>query len=199
MLKVKIIDNEKEYKSFLQRIDEIFDAKPGTDDFEELRLLSLLISKYEQENYPIEEADPIQLIKFKMSQLNLGPSDLPEVGNRITIWKILNYKVPISKKAAIFFSDKLNIPLELLIRPYVIKEDIQPLEIATGKPISGGTIFSVTDSFNFIIEPLSQAKAEYPVDASIVASKNDVMYDLKSSLSKDGILLVGKVAEKSEK
>ena len=56
-MKLKLIKTKKEYQAALNRLEEIFDAKSGTNEGDELEVLSLLIEKYEDENYPIESAD----------------------------------------------------------------------------------------------------------------------------------------------
>lgn len=44
------IKTEKEYQMALKRLDEIFDAKRGSENGDELELLALLIDNYEKEN-----------------------------------------------------------------------------------------------------------------------------------------------------
>ncbi|WP_236979445.1 hypothetical protein [Membranihabitans maritimus] len=61
-----IIKNEEQYNTALERLDEIFHSTDDPDLSDEFDLLSLLINKYEEEKYPIEEADPIQVIKMKL-------------------------------------------------------------------------------------------------------------------------------------
>jgi HTH-type transcriptional regulator/antitoxin HigA len=43
----KIIKNEEDYQAALILLEDIFDAKPGTSEGDELELLTLLIEKYE--------------------------------------------------------------------------------------------------------------------------------------------------------
>jgi HTH-type transcriptional regulator/antitoxin HigA len=57
-MKPKVIKTQAEYKATLGRIDEIFDAKPGTAKGEELELLLLLVETYEDKAYPIDPPDP---------------------------------------------------------------------------------------------------------------------------------------------
>ena len=66
---MKIIKTEYEYKSALIKLEKIFNAKPNTSKGYEVELLSLLIEKYEQENYPIDMPDSIEAIKFRMEQM----------------------------------------------------------------------------------------------------------------------------------
>jgi HTH-type transcriptional regulator/antitoxin HigA len=47
------IETEKDYQNALLRLEVIFDSKPGTKEGNELEFLSILIQKYENDNFPI--------------------------------------------------------------------------------------------------------------------------------------------------
>ena len=53
---MKIIRNESDYNIALARIEELIDIDPpkGTAKADELDVLTLLVEKYEDEKYPIE-------------------------------------------------------------------------------------------------------------------------------------------------
>ena len=51
---IKPIKTEEDYQRALARLKEIFDAKKGTKEGDELEMLSTLIDKYEEEHFPIE-------------------------------------------------------------------------------------------------------------------------------------------------
>ncbi len=55
MKKANLIDNEKDYRLALQRIDELIalDPKEGTEAFKELDFISTLVESYENVHYPI--------------------------------------------------------------------------------------------------------------------------------------------------
>ncbi len=74
-----IIKTEKEYQEALNRLDDIFDAKPNTEKGEELELLSLLIDDYEKKQIYIDLPDPIEAIIFRMDQMNLSTNDLGNI------------------------------------------------------------------------------------------------------------------------
>ena len=65
-MNTKPIITEKDYQEALERLELIFDAKRGTPEGNELEILSILIDKYENENFPIGMPDPIEAIKFRM-------------------------------------------------------------------------------------------------------------------------------------
>ncbi len=64
----KPIKTEADYKAALARADEIFDAKSGTPEGEELESLVTLIEHYEDTAFPIDKPDPITAIKFRLTQ-----------------------------------------------------------------------------------------------------------------------------------
>lgn len=116
-----IIKNEKQYYDALDRLEEIFDVTSDSRHSDEFDLLSLLINKYEVENYAIEEADPIQVIKMKMEYMGLKQKDLiPYFGSKATTSKILSYKAPLTLKHIWLLSEKLDLPIQLLAKPYKV-------------------------------------------------------------------------------
>lgn len=118
-----IIKNEKEYNKAITRFEEIFDASPASSQSDEFDLLSLLISKYEEENFPIPEADPIEVIRMKMEYIGLSQKDLiPIFGSKATASKILAYKSPLTLKHVWLLSKKLNLPVGLLAKPYRVNQ-----------------------------------------------------------------------------
>jgi len=87
----KLIETEKEYEAALERINEIFEAVPGTPEEKELKLLVLLVENYESENHSVPNPDPIEAIKIRMEDLGLKDKDLiPFIGDKTTVSRILN-------------------------------------------------------------------------------------------------------------
>jgi len=113
-----IIKNDKEYQSALNRLDVIFHPK-STKEQDEFDLLVLLINQYEEANFHIEEAEPIQVIKMKMDYLGLNQADMVKyIGSMSTVSNILSHKSPLTLKRVWILSKILNLPVELLARPH---------------------------------------------------------------------------------
>ena len=116
---LKPIKTEEDYNQVLERLSQIFDAKPNTKEGDELEILGILIEKYENENFPIELPDPIEAIKFRIEQLNYSQNDLAEViGLKSRASEILNKKRKLSLEMIRKLSEKLHIPTEVLIQAY---------------------------------------------------------------------------------
>lgn len=52
-MKMKSIRNEEDYQNAPNRLEEIFDAKKGTEEGNELEMLSISIDNYENKHFPI--------------------------------------------------------------------------------------------------------------------------------------------------
>lgn len=118
-MKLKLIKTKKDYQAALNRLEQIFDAKNGTKEGDELEVLSLLIEKYEDENFPIEFPDPIEAIKFRMEQMGYNQSDLASViGLKSRVSEILNKKRKLTLEMIRNLHDSLNIPTNVLVQQY---------------------------------------------------------------------------------
>lgn len=114
---MKIIRNEKDYKAALAHMDKLFNAEPGTDAFDEMEVLALLIDTYEDEHYAMDLPDPIEAIKFRMDQEGLKRADLiPLIGSRSKVSEVLSGKTALSLKMIRNIHRQLGISAEVLLR-----------------------------------------------------------------------------------
>ena len=116
---IKPIRNEQDYEATLDRIEQLMEATPNTPEFDELDILTTLVSAYEEKHYPIDLPHPIDAIKFRMEQAGLKQKDLiPYIGNKSKVSEILSGKRALSKQMIRSLHESLNIPLEVLIQAY---------------------------------------------------------------------------------
>lgn len=116
---VKPIKTRKDYQQALLRLEQIFDAKRGSAEGDELELLGILIDTYEKNQYPIELPDPIEAIKFRMEQLGYNQSDLAAVvGLKSRASEILNKKRKLTLEMIRNLHETMNIPTDVLIQQY---------------------------------------------------------------------------------
>jgi len=120
-MKTKILKTEQEYNEACERIYELIHSsensiEPDSAEGEEMELLSLLVEKYEQENYRLEAPSPIESIKFRMEQMNLNQNDIaPLFGGKTRVSEVLNGKRALTLKMITLLNRYLGIPLESLI------------------------------------------------------------------------------------
>jgi HTH-type transcriptional regulator / antitoxin HigA len=116
---IKPIKTKKDYQTALTRLEVIFDAKPGSVEGDELEVLSILIDKYEKENFLIGMPDPIEATKFRMEQLGYTQNDLAKiVGLKSRTSEILNKKRKLTLDMIRQLHNGLDIPTDVLIQTY---------------------------------------------------------------------------------
>lgn len=117
-MKLKVIKNKKEYETYLNWVDEMFDKKikPNTPEGEVLQVALLLIKQYEDKYYAIPFPDPIEAIKAKMNERGLKNKDLVgKVGTKGYVSALLNKKKPLTLELARLFHNELGIPADILL------------------------------------------------------------------------------------
>ena len=115
-MEATIIKTEEQYDIAMKRIDELFDAKPNTKEFDNLELLVMLVDIYEGKHHHIEAPDPIEAIKFRMEQQGLSKTDLiPFLGTRSRVTEILNGKRKLTVNMMKNLYHKLGVPAESLL------------------------------------------------------------------------------------
>ncbi len=111
------IKTEDDYEGTLARIELLLDAAPDTDEMDELELLTLMVSDYENKHHPIDLPDPIEAILFRMEQRGMDRAALvPIIGSRHRVSEVLNRKRGLSLNMIRNLHAELEIPLEVLIK-----------------------------------------------------------------------------------
>lgn len=118
-MNLKPIKTESDYQKALKRVEEIFDAKLGTVEGDELEILSLMVDDYENKHYPLEAPDPIEAIKIRMEELKLKQVDLvTEMGGKSRVSEVLNRKRKLTVEMIRKLNTRLNLSPSLLIQDY---------------------------------------------------------------------------------
>ena len=118
-MEIKAIRTEADYIAALREVSALIDLDPASDspEGERLEVLGTLVQAYEAKHYPIDPADPIEAIKFRMDQSGLSVKDLvPYIGPPNRVYEVLSYKRPLSLNMIRRLSEGLHIPAEVLIR-----------------------------------------------------------------------------------
>jgi HTH-type transcriptional regulator/antitoxin HigA len=113
-----VIHTKQEYNAAQKRVAELVSAgvKKGTPAGDELELLALLITAYDDEHFPLGSADPVAAIQFQMNQRGMTRKDLePYIGNRARVSDIMNHRRPLTLAMIRRLHVGLGIPLESLI------------------------------------------------------------------------------------
>lgn len=121
MKNIRAIHNEGDYNWALAEIEPYFlkEPEPGTPAAERFDVLADLIEAYEAKHWPIEPADPIEAIRYKMEVSGLNQSDLADLlGSASRASEILNRKRALTTEMVFKISRQWKISAESLVRPY---------------------------------------------------------------------------------
>lgn len=122
---IKIIRTKKQYYNYCNLLESLVvsNKKKNKDDIE---LLTLLIKKWDEENLPELDNDPIKLIKALMDVNSLKSIDLANIleVNKSTVSRILNYQKGLSKKSIRILAGHFSIDQEALNKPYKLKNEV---------------------------------------------------------------------------
>lgn len=117
MVAVHPIRTEEDYEAALARVDDIFEAQPGTSEGDELDVLTDLIIVYEDKHYPIGPPSLLEAIEFCMEQRGLTRDDLvPLIGSRQKVAEVLSGRRDITMPMARALHKQLGIPAESLLQ-----------------------------------------------------------------------------------
>ena len=111
------IRTREDLERALARIDEIFDAAPGTPESDELDVLADLVELHESRDVPFGYPDPVAAIEFRMEQARLTRRDLiPLIGSSARVAEVLAGKRAITMAMARALHQHLGIPADVLLR-----------------------------------------------------------------------------------
>lgn len=112
------IRTEADHEAAIVRIESLWDAQPGSPAHDELEVLSVLVSAYEDRQWPMLPPDPVDAIKFHMEQNGFRPKDLAAViGSVSRASEVLNRRRPLTIEMIRAIHAAWSIPLSSLIGP----------------------------------------------------------------------------------
>jgi len=120
---LKIIKDDVQYEKVLERIDELIALENRGEEKDEIKILSLLVSDYENRKYKLDFPDPVDAVLFRMDQMGLKQKDLVEcIGSKSKVSEILSRKRPLTLSMIKNLNEFLGIPLDILLQNSKISE-----------------------------------------------------------------------------
>lgn len=117
-MQVKVIKHRADYDVAMQRLNELLDLEPkeGSDLADELDLLLVVIKAYERATVPPVTVDPIEVILFRMEQMDLNRKDMEQyLGSASKVSEVLTRKRPLSMTMIRKLHKGLGISANILI------------------------------------------------------------------------------------
>lgn len=110
------IRSEEDYNQVMQRIDALLDAPPGSDEFNELEVLSVLAEDYEEKYFPIDFPDPVEALKYIMEWKGITSNELePYIGTKAAVRQVLEREKKLTVEMIMRLKKGLKISADLFI------------------------------------------------------------------------------------
>lgn len=112
-----VITNEQEYNRIEEIFENLFKKKRSPEEDKLFDLLATLLENYEQKSLPkLETSNPIETLRFLMSENNLKQIDLIDVfKTQSIVSEVLAEKRQINLTQAKNLAEKFGVSLELFV------------------------------------------------------------------------------------
>lgn len=121
----KVVKNESQYNKYCKILEELVFRNRKSDE-DEIELLTLLIEKWDDDNYALPDQDPVQVLKSLMKDHGIIAKDLVDILglSKGTVSKILNYQKGISKETIRTLSVYFRLNQSAFNRSYKLRDPI---------------------------------------------------------------------------
>ncbi|MFO8174076.1 MAG: helix-turn-helix domain-containing protein [Longimicrobiales bacterium] len=116
--KPHVLKNDSEYEAAITEIGHLLDEEvaPGSEGYDRLEFLSVLVEHYEEEHYPMGPVTPQEAVAFMLEQKGLKRADLDELmGGKSRVSEFFNGKRELSKTQVERLRNLLGIPADILL------------------------------------------------------------------------------------
>ena len=115
---IRPIRTDQDLQDAGRRIEELWDAAPGTAEGEELELLTDLVCAYEESHFPILPPHPLEAIKAMLEMKGMTVADLTPIMPKNRAYEVLSGKRPLNLRMIRGLHEMLGIPYECLMQEY---------------------------------------------------------------------------------
>ncbi len=127
----KPIRSKKDYQAALAEVERLWDAPAKSAAGNRIDVLTMLVERSERQHFPITDPDPIEFLVHFMESRGMTRKDIEAfIGPRGRVADILNRTRPLTLEMIRRLADGLQLPAEVLIRPYRLRREAGELEAA---------------------------------------------------------------------
>lgn len=118
-----------DHEKALRQIERLWGARPGSPEGRLLDVLVTLVDAYERRRFPLDAADPVEIVKTHMEMTARSQADLARLlGSPSRASEVLNRRRALSIEMIRKLHRDWGIPAESLIEPYAIESTRETAE-----------------------------------------------------------------------
>ncbi|MFD2235941.1 helix-turn-helix domain-containing protein [Aureimonas populi] len=120
---IRPIRSDEDHAEALAEIERLWGTPVGSPEGDKLDVLATLVEAYEEKRWPIEAPDPVEVIRYAISDLGHTQAELADLlGSRPRASEVLNRRRALTVDMVHKISSQWHIPADLLVRPYHLTE-----------------------------------------------------------------------------
>jgi HTH-type transcriptional regulator / antitoxin HigA len=126
-MNIRAINTEEDYNWALKEVVQYFDKPPasGTAEADRFDVLSRLIESYENQQYQIPDADPVDVLHFAIDEMGHTQAELATLIGRNRASEVLNRKRHLNLEMIRKINAGWGIPFGALIGSYDLADEQQ--------------------------------------------------------------------------
>jgi HTH-type transcriptional regulator / antitoxin HigA len=107
----RMIHSDKELAEYTHALFALTaKSKLTADEEEAIELMTFLIERYESENWPVPESEPVDVLRYLLERNGLTQRDLaPELGSESTVSLVLSGKRQLNREHIARLSRRFNV------------------------------------------------------------------------------------------
>lgn len=116
---VRPIRTDTDHAAAVREIETLWGAAEGSEDGDRLEVLLTLVDAYEDTRWPVDAADPVEVIKGAMELNGRSQNELAGLlGSASRASEVLNRRRVLTLPMIRAISEEWRIPAALLVQPY---------------------------------------------------------------------------------
>jgi HTH-type transcriptional regulator/antitoxin HigA len=136
-----VIKSQNQYNAYCDRLMELMKLSRKTRvELDSIALLTLLIKRWDEEQLPLSDADPVEFLQSLMKRNNINASELAAgLGVSKSLFSdIFHYRKRFSREVIRKLASRFNVSQDLLNKPYnlapIVKRSISGQASPSGQP-----------------------------------------------------------------
>jgi len=127
-----VIHNDSELEMYTDALFRLTALEsPSSSEVQAIELLTLLVERYEQEQYFLPDADPVSVVRFLIEQQNLTQRDLiPQFGSESAVSMFMTGERNLTIEQVRRLSSRFQLPADVFIPKASVKD--RPKRLAKG-------------------------------------------------------------------
>lgn len=115
---IRPIRTDEDHKAALAAMELLWNAEPGSPDYDRLDLLATLVEAYENKRWPLDNLDPVQALEAAIESGEHTRAELAAIIGQSRATEILGRQRPLTLNMIRAIERAWHVPAAILVKEY---------------------------------------------------------------------------------